>query len=386
MMFKLPDRRHVIALVVIVLGMSLYVFWPKVGGTKGGPIPPAASAKPATAVLEVGVIVVSPNAVQGKVLGYGEVQPRYQLALKAEVSGRIIEVADSFESGRAVANNELLARIDPVDYQQAVAAAKTELAGAEQLMLEEERESRQAQTEWKQSGLKGEPDQLALRVPQLKTAQAELTQYQQQLLRAERDLNNSRIVTPFAAIVVSRDVGPGSYVQAGTQVGTLYSSDRAEITVPLAAEQWQVLPDELVGLAVELRELDSNIVWPARVERTQLHVATDTRQRSLVVVVDNPLQQAEPLFPGVFVEVTVDGKMFTNLWSVPETAITQTGELWYVDDTNLLQRYHPEVVFRWQSNAYVKPLADAKSARIVLRPLSSYLVGIKVTPLVSADS
>ncbi len=334
---------------------------------------------------EVNVVHVTTDSYQASVRGYGEAKPQYQLALTAEVSGQIVSMASNFATGLQVKQGEVLVSLDTAGYEQAVASAEATLADARLALLEEQRQGEQAQLEWQESGLNGEPDSpLVLREPQREAAEANVNLAQQQLKVAKRDLEKTSIRVPFDAIVVSRDVQPGSYVQTGNQIGMFYSTDRIEIQVPLAASQWIKLPEfsteTISDWPVTLVSTDGKASWQGTVTRVQRHISSNDRQRSLIISVENPLQQTPALFPGTFVEAQIDGRQMDNLWRIPASAITQENTVWYVDSSNQLQKFAAEVQFSEGNFRYVIPAPAMQQADIVIRPLNTYLAGMVVEP------
>ncbi|OZG75423.1 efflux transporter periplasmic adaptor subunit [Hahella sp. CCB-MM4] len=334
---------------------------------------------------QVGVIQVTTDSYQASVKGYGEAKPQYQLSLTAEVSGQITSMADSFATGMQIKQGEEIVKLDTAGYEQAVASAEATLADARLALLEEDRQGEQARLEWQESGLNGEPESpLVLRQPQREAAEANVNLAQKQLKVAQRDLEKTSIKVPFDAIVVSRDVQPGSYVQTGNQIGMFYSTDRIEIQIPLSAAQWIKLPEFSSGSAsgwpVTLISTDGKASWQGSVSRVQQHISSNDRQRSLIVSVENPLQQTPALFPGTFVEAQINGRKMDNLWRIPASAITQENTIWYVDTRNQLQKFPAEVQFSEGNFRYVKPALTLQQADIVVRPLNTYLTGMVVEP------
>ena len=192
---------------------------------------------------DVSVLSVMPADFQATVNGHGEAKASYQLKLLAEVSGRVRELSPKFNSGRQFNAGEVLLRIEDTPYREALASAQSSLADAELALLQEQRNSEQALAEWQRSGLDGEPaSPLVLRKPQLKAAQAKVTQARQAERKAQYDLDKTVIRAPFDAVIVSRDVQPGSFLQGGAQVAELYNTDIIEVAVPLSESQWRSLP------------------------------------------------------------------------------------------------------------------------------------------------
>ncbi|PKI02102.1 efflux transporter periplasmic adaptor subunit [Shewanella sp. 11B5] len=343
---------------------------------------------------QVGVVVVNGQEYQAEVVGFGEARPRYELTLSAEVSGKITQVNRQFESGQVIKKGALLGKINDTSYQQALTQAQTDVAQAELDLLEEQRQGEQAKAEWLRSGLSGEPaSPLVLRTPQLAQATAALDNAKQALKKAQQDVSYTHITAPFDALVVSRDIQPGSYVQTGSQLGTLYSVAEVEISVPLSELQWQNLPAfdnaQLVKAPwdVTLFSADGLHQWQGYIERVEQHLTQTSRQRSLIVVVDNPLAQATDLYPGTFVKAHINGKSLSNLWQLPSSAISQQGDIWFVDAQGLLAKAPATVAFEKDGFVYVSPIVTEQTneqinqpsvMQIVKRPLSSFKVGTKV--------
>ncbi|WOT04851.1 efflux RND transporter periplasmic adaptor subunit [Shewanella youngdeokensis] len=352
------------------------------------------AAQPVTLLSQVAVQPTISASYQAEVTGYGETKSRFELTYTSEVSGRVEWLADAFESGRVVKKGELLAKLDNTNYQQAVSQAKSSVATAEQALLEEQREGEQAKSEWERSGLSGKPSSpLVLREPQLASAEAALDSAQKDLAKAKRDLSFTEIRAPFDGVIVSRNVQLGSYVNVGGEVAMLYSTDRIEIEIPLSEKQWANLPkidsantNDAQKWSATIKatgsEANDGQQWSAYVERTHQYVTQDTRQRSLVLVVEQPLQQDAPLYPGTFVEATIEGITIDYIWELPSSARSQQGEIWTVNSEGLLQKSAANTVFERQNKIYVMPTEDATAVQVVKRPLSNFKAGMKVMPLV----
>ncbi|MBY5948353.1 efflux RND transporter periplasmic adaptor subunit [Photobacterium rosenbergii] len=341
------------------------------------------------ALSQVGVQLTQAASYQAQIIGYGEAKPRYELAFASEVSGRVEWLSDAFEVGATVKKGELLAKLDTTSYEQAVTQAKSDVASATQALLEEQRQGEQARSEWQRSGLTGAPNSpLVLREPQLASAQAKLANAQQALVKAEEDLANTEIRAPFDSVVVSRDIQPGSYLGTGTNLATLYSIDRFEIEIPLSEQQWANLPqhDDRDQWTATLTNSKGDVEWQASVERSYQYVTQQTRQRSIVLVVDKPFEQEQPLFPGTFVSATIQGDEVDNLWQLPASALSQQGEIWTVDAQGVLAKAPASPVFERQQHIYVEPTQAGDAVQVVLRPLSNFKVGMKVSPTLIQES
>ncbi|MEZ9891330.1 efflux RND transporter periplasmic adaptor subunit [Vibrio lentus] len=344
---------------------------------------------PASQQQQVSVVLATLGDYQAEVVGYGEAKSRYELMFSTEVGGRVETISSQFETGQVISQGEVIANIDSISYQQAVTQAKANVAQAQLDLLEEQRQGEQAKSEWQRSGLSGEPDSpLVLREPQLAQVTAALENAKLELVKAQQDLEKTTLVAPFDSLVVSRDVQPGSYAQTGAQIATLYSIDEVEVSVPLSENQWLSLPNsdntqlKEQPWPVTLSSSDGQYQWQGYVERVEQHLQQDTRQRSMIVKVDNPLEQEKDLYPGTFVQATISGKQLTQLWELPASALSQQGDLWFVDNNSQLSKSNADVEFEKGGLIYIDPtklnVEIGDSVQVVKRPLSSFKAGIVV--------
>ena len=353
-------------------------------------LPPAA---PLRAPPSVAVVAVSAEPHGALLQGFGSAEPRYELALTARVSGPVKVVGEDFEPGNIVSRGVQLATLEDSAYRAAAAAAANTLASARVDYLQEQRERRQAQAEWYASGMAGEPESaLVLRDPQLAAAQAAVDSAEAALAEANENLAGTHIRAPFEALVVTRSIAPGSYVQAGAEIGRLMSTDRVEIAIALSASDWAKLPDADTmirdGWTVTLRQVDTaHAQWAATVVRAERTLESATRQRALIVAVDAPLAQTPALLPGTFVEASVPGRRIEGVWKLPASALTQRGEIWVVGADHTLARLAVEPLFADADAVYVKPpeALAATPQTVVLQPLSSYTEGMAATPVGADD-
>ena len=337
---------------------------------------------------DVSVIKVVAGSYASEVKAYGAAKPHFDITLTAQVAGQIDSISDQFETGKRLKKNTIMARLENSEYQAAVESARQALSSAKVSLLEEERQGLQALSEWKSSGLEGEPDSdLVLRKPQLAAAKATVKQAEASLKAAEKDLSQSAIKAPFDALVINRAVSPGGYVQTGSEVATLYSTDRVEISVALSAQEWNNLPSLAIlnsGMwPVEVESVEDHHIWQGRVLRAEQNLNVETRQRSLIIAVDEPLDLEPALFPGTFVSAHITGRNVAGVWKLPNSALSQRGEVWYVAADNTLQKFSASPLFSSSGYIYIQPPESLNNTpvMILVSPLNSYLEGMAVNPV-----
>lgn len=319
---------------------------------------------------------------RAQVSGNGQIVPVQSLSLSAEVSGQVVALSPAFKSGTLLKKGEWLLKIDDTEYQKVVASAASAVASAEVTLLQQQLNQSQAQAEWQRSGLAGQPDsELVFYAPQVKSAKAALESAQKTLKKAQADLHKTTVRVPFNALVVAKSVTLGSYVQAGATLADIYGSDQVEVELALSSWQWDHLPESLpknTRWPVTLFDTESTKQWQGYIDRYEQSINTTSRQRALVVRVDNPLSLDKPLFAGTFVKADIKGKTFANVMRIPLSAVTQNNDIWYVDAQNNLNHMPAQIRFRSDDDVYISPSPQIMDAEIVAQPLSSYLPGMRV--------
>jgi len=334
----------------------------------------------------VSIIKVSAEQHSAQLSGFGELTPHFSLNLNSQVNGQIKYISAQFEVGNTVKKGDWLIKLDRSEYLAAVAEAENDIAQARLALLEEERLAIRAKAEWQASALSGQPDsELVLRQPQLAAAQATLDYANASLVRAQNDVRHTVIKAPFDALITARHVSTGSFLQSGNDVASLYSTDRLEVAVPLSSQDWQNLPDfsQLkLPLTARVKNVENNHSWQGQVLRAQQHIDVATRQRALVLSIEQPLLQQPAAFSGTFVEVSLQGKLIDNLWKLPSSSLSQRGEIWYVTADNTLAKLNANPLFSHHGHIFItapKKLSQ-QSMSILTHPLNSYIEGMYVNP------
>ena len=116
--------------------------------------------------------VAEAQAVTLDVRAQGEVRPRTDINLTAQVAGKIVDTSAAFVDGGAFDKGDLLIKIEDADYRVAVATAKARVAQAEEGLRMEEAESALAARDYEDLGRSENASELALRMPQLAQARA----------------------------------------------------------------------------------------------------------------------------------------------------------------------------------------------------------------------
>ncbi|HEY7885799.1 MAG TPA: efflux RND transporter periplasmic adaptor subunit [Cellvibrionaceae bacterium] len=354
--FFTRNKRWILALLVIVGAIAIFILLLMLRAEEEETAPDVRAALVETRDIEL-------QPLQLQVTSQGMVQPKYQTQLVAEVSGELIRVHDSFVRGGFVAKDELLAEIDPLNYEVQMENALASLASAEASLGQEEALSEVARVEWE--GVQNTPaPALGLRKPQLAQARAQVKAAQAALKRAEKDLQRTRILAPYDALVTAREVSPGAFVNVGGPIGTVMDTSIAEVRLPIPDNDLQYLPGNGVGGAVELRVSGKpEHLWQTHIVRAEGVVDTETRMRYLVAEVRDPYQletggpEAQELAFGSYVMATLEGH------SLPEAVVIPRAQ---VRDSQVAVYEEGKLVFK-----SVKVLRNTDGNSIITEGLSA---------------
>lgn len=321
----------------------------------------------------------------------GEVQARTQSNLVPEVPGRVIQVASTFTEGGYVDEGEVLLRLDPRDYEVALATAEAEVAQMEVALAEEEALARQAAGEWQRLNPTVEATSLVLREPQLKRAQANLEAAKARATRAALNLERTEIRAPYDGRVLTQNVDVGQFVGSNTLVATIYAVDSAEVRLPLSSRQLRhvELPElrrdgVLTGnkLPVTLSsELSGNReTWQGYIVRSEGSIDSSSRQLFVIAEVEDPYgpTHAQPMKVGMFVEAEIEGTTLENVWVLPAESLREGSFVLQVLADNTLLRQDVDVLWSDRTHIVVPASAFAEPPKICITPLNFAVNGMRV--------
>ena len=296
----------------------------------------------------VAIQQVEMNPMTFSVGSYGVVKAKYETELVSQVYGEIVFLSNAFVRGGFVKKGDVLAKIDPSDYDADLIDAEANLASARATLVQERAFGKVAEEEWKRIK-DGVPTELSLRKPQLAHEIAKLNSSEAGLKRALRNVERTIIKAPFDALIESRNIGLGSYVSQGTAVGKLLSTDHAEIRLPLADKEIQYLAnkgkDANVALIADLGGEKQQ--WLGKIVRSEGVIDSRSRMTYLVAEVIDPYglkTDKNELRYGTYVTASITGNDAGEVTVLPRHLVVN-GTIATLDEDKKL-RYKPVNVIR----------------------------------------
>ncbi len=320
------------------------------------------NAKPQNIVVEVQTLRA--EAFQIKIPSYGIVEPRTQTILFSQVSGQIIEVTNAFREGEFFEKGDVLLQIDDRDYRTQLTISEADLQFAIQNLEEEKARVEQAVGDWKRSGKTTPAPVLALRKPQMAAAAAQLRAAESKKGQAERNLNRTQIVAPYAGRVLNKQVDVGQLISPSAALGEIYAVDYVEIRLPLKnkALSFIELPESFrhSGTSGENPTVifnsdlgDANQQWQGKIVRTEGAIDSNTNQLYVIAQIDDPYSlsqqaidnQAVPLKIGQYLEASIAGRKLNEVIVIPAKTLYQGNYVFLYKD-GVVERQPVKIAWR----------------------------------------
>jgi len=280
----------------------------------------------------------------------GSVLPRTQTQLISEVSGQITFVNEKFNIGGFFTQGEVLLSIDDINYQVALLQAQSQLDAAKAVLIEEQAKKDQAEEQWLLTKRAlSEAPVLALRLPQLQKAKADIKAAKANVIGAEVKLARTKIIIPYDAIVKEKQVDIGQYVSMGSALTTIFAVDYAEVRLPIKPRDVGFLNLPKINAKQSSRSTvdiytkvnGTEHRWASNLTRYEGEVDSRSRVHYVIAQIDDPYRilsssKHQELRVGSFVNAKISGKEVKDIVTIPRDALHGANRVYLVDKDNKL--------------------------------------------------
>ncbi len=260
---------------------------------------PAAAAKPG---LPVKAELVKILKVSDDVSAVGSLLAEESVIIRPEIDGRIVGL--HFQEGQAVTAGTRLVTIDSTEYEAQAAAQRADLKTEEQRLVRTKELHEQKFIS---------KDALDVQVGNVARLKAHVDE-------AESRVAKTVIRAPFSGILGLRQVSPGAYVKAGSDIVRLenVSSIKVDFRIP---ENYlsKIRPNQEIAVKLD--------AYPGEEFRGRVYAVepvVDERTRTIAMRARIP-NKGFKLKPGMFVRVAVTLDSRPNAVVIPEQAIWPQG-------------------------------------------------------------
>jgi RND family efflux transporter MFP subunit len=343
--------------------------------------------------ISVRVAEVQSESVQLFIESQGKAQAARQASLSSNVQGPVAWVSPSLEAGAYVKAGEPLLRLELADFETAVtrsrasyeqASAEAAFATADLARITELAAKRLASESELQNA------ERAATVASARLADAEAT-----LKQSELDAERSILRAPFNAVVASRDVELGQFVNRAQSVAVLFDADSVDVRVPLAIRQLGYL-DVPMGFRGEFDSAQAPQVeltgsyggkqytWEGKLLRTEATIDPNSNTVQSIIRIEQPSAdlggESIPLPIGLFVEARIAGKLVEDIISLPRSVIRNNSQVLVVDAENKM--YYRDVdIYRLEQDRVLISGGLLPGEKICTSPIQAVVDGMSVRPV-----
>ena len=354
--FEARNAKKVLPLSVLAIALLIaWIF--KFTQPSIKPKPPSERAWPVSVIPATLTKIVPTRKYYGTIIPAGEIEVR------AELTGRILEVNQNFLDGGKINKGALLFSIDPFSFLTRLGQRNAELVEAreglselrieqsssksllaqnkEQLAIRKREltrreklfrrntipeksldEARLLLNDTQQKVTTGSRDVKKLKT-NIKKQIATITRKELAVETAKRDLSDTAHNAPFDGFLTDVSAAEGRFVTEGEKLARLIQADKLEVKFHLGTSQFGQIFDEqgLIGKPIKIKwRGNQRAVYGGTVSRIESVIDASKGGVSLFARI-NDLDLQTKLRAGAFVEVFLEGQAFQSVIKIPETAI-----------------------------------------------------------------
>ena len=293
---------------------------------------PAPTEEPIRAVK---VLTVGVGSMNSGAEFAGEVRARVESRLGFRVSGKIVR--RQAELGQRVNAGDVLAQLDPQDYQLAAQAARAQVVAAQtnrDLAAADFKRYRELRDQNFISGA-----ELERRDAALKAAQAQFDQAQAQGSALGNQAAYTTLVADVSGVVTAIEAEPGQVVAAGTPVVRIAKDGPRDVVFAVPEDKVALIK---VGSDADVRAWAANVSLKGQVR--EVAASADPVTRTFAVKVALPTQDALALGTTVSVLPHALDRSSVQVIKLPTSALRQDGKtsaVWLLDTTSMTVKLQP---------------------------------------------
>lgn len=325
---------------------------------------------------------------------HGEVIAATSITLFPQVSGNVVSTGGDLAPGTLVEKDQLLAKIEDVDYRLAILRAEATLANAaasyQQELGEQAVASRELNllTEQLNTELSEQQRQLILREPQLAQAQAEINSSQASLESAKLDFARTEIRAPFSGIISNKYIDLGSNVSNSTQIVDLIDTTTfwIKISLPIDYLAHFTFANEQANTGSKVNIFLGGTDTKVRIGEVYKRLPEldgATRQAQILIRLDDPLalkpenKDKAQLMVNDYVAVEIIGNSLNDVMVLDETMVHNGNQIW-TNNNGELKIYELDIIWREQNRILAKGNFEEGELLITTNIANAYN-GLKIT-------
>jgi multidrug efflux system membrane fusion protein len=290
---------------------------------------------PLEPVRSVKVMTVGVDTLKSGYEFAGEVRPRVESRLGFRVAGKIVK--RQAELGQRVKAGQVLAQLDPRDYQLAADAARAQLAAASTNRDLAAADFKRYATLREQNFISGA--ELERRETSQKAAQEQFDQAKAQLASQGNQAGYTNLVADVSGVVTAVEAEPGQVVSAGTPVVRIAQDGPRDVVFSVPEDKVAAIKP---GSEVAVRVWASGTTLAGKVREVAASADPVTRTYPIKVSLDASATPA--LGSTVYVSPQALSHAGTPVIKLPTTALRKEGQgtaVWVLDKATMTLKSQP---------------------------------------------
>lgn len=286
-------------------------------------------APPEDPVRAVKVITVGAEALSSNREYAGEVRAQVESRLAFRVAGKIIK--RQAELGQHVKVGQVLAQLDPLDYQLAAEAARAQVTAAATSRDLAAADFGRFQVLKEQNFISGA--ELERREAAFKAAQAQLAQAQAQLAVQGNQARYAALLADVSGVVTAVEAEPGQVVAAGMPVLRVAADGVRDVVFSVPEDKVNGIH---IGASAKIRAWAQGPELMGKVR--EVAASSDPVTRTYAVKVSMEVKEPPVLGATVSVIPQAVGAVETPVIKLPSTALRQEGQataVWLLDPASM---------------------------------------------------
>ena len=303
----------------------------------------------------------------------GEVRARVESRLGFRVAGKLVR--RQAEPGQRVRAGDVLAQLDPQDYQLAAEAGRAQLAAAATNRDLAAADFKRFKELREQNFISGA--ELERREANLRAAQAQFEQAQAQLAGQGNQTAYTRLLADVSGLVTAVDAEVGQVVAAGAPVLRIAQDGPRDVLFSVPEDRVTAIK---IGSEVEVRSWSGGATFKGRVREVGPSADPVTRTFGIKVAIDGA--SAPPLGSTVSVLPKALERSGAAVIKLPTSAFRQDGQtaaVWVLEAATMTVRLQPVQIATADGNDVVVAAGLQPGMQVVVAGVHVLSPGQKVT-------
>jgi multidrug efflux pump subunit AcrA (membrane-fusion protein) len=306
---------------------------------------------------------------KGEIFASGRVYSKSEVALSAEVGGKILSGNVPFKKGQKFRKGDLLLKIYDKEAGLSLKANKsTFLNGLAGILPDYKIDYSDNYENWYNFFERIDIEKDLPELPEIKTTKEKVFLASRNILSsyyniksAESTFKKHSIYAPFSGAISTVNVEVGGFAGIGSRLGNIINTRDLEVEVPLKIEDanWVKRGDK-----VTLKSDLSTEAWTGLIGRKSGDL--DVQTQSVSVFVDVTNNRNASLYKGQYLKAYFNSLTISDVMKIPRNAIVNNDQVFVVVD-GLLKKESVNVVKVSEKSAYINGLVE--NTMVVVQPL-----------------